>query len=915
MKFVFWPDDNDRPSDLGGKAAALASLPPFDWLVPPWFVLRPGAFWASLSEADQRLITNGGDDTALEAIWTNLTIGKSVRLELGKALARLCPNAELCAIRSSALEEDGRRHSFAGQYESFLGVGVEDAPAKVAAVWRSAFSHRIRSYREGQQLGLNSQVPAILIQRMARAEAAGAAFSGDPVSGRRAVVVVSAVYGLGTSLVSGKSDADTWKIDRTGKIFARTIGNKRFREAAMADGIQSEPVVDAKRVLPVLTDEQVRRVADLARSAARHFGSPQDIEWALADGKLWLLQARPITTLCGLTDPDDLVRIWDNSNITESYSGVTTPLTFSFARRAYEGVYRQFCHLLAVPLAKIADHQVTFREMLGLIQGRVYYNLLNWYRVLALLPGFTFNRKFMEQMMGVKEPLPTDLLQELDRASIAERARDAAQLGWMCLVILTHHLLLTRRIRGFEQRLREALQHSSVPLELQSADELAACFRELERKLLTGWDAPLLNDFFTMIFAGVLRRLTTNWCGDATGSLLPGLLGGHTGIISGEPAQRITKLAELASHDPQLPDLLRTGSLREIQVALVQMPDFKRGIETYLDDFADRCLNELKLESLTLRDDPLPLLRAIGRLAAPQRNPDTTSTSGEKEDLSVAAERIALQQLGSNPCRRVIFQWVLRHVRTRTRTRENLRFERTRLFGRVRQIFLELGKRLAAEGHLAQPRDVFYLEVDELLGFQSGTATAADLAAVAAVRKRDFAKFKDAPPPPSRLTTTGSPLRNRWQTGPGRPGQQSSDDGWRQGNGCSPGFVRGFARVIRNPADAQLHRGEILVAEHTDPGWILLFAGAQGLLVERGSILSHSAIVARELQIPAIVGIPGLMAWLKDGDWIEMDGRTGSVRRLGAGTVFPPSLAPEADLADPVPAAAACGGSASCYES
>src|SRR5262249_54716313 len=152
-----------------------------------------------------------------------------------------------------------------------------------------------------------------------------------------------------------------------------------------------------------------------------------------------------------------------------------------------------------VPESKILSHERTFRQMLGFIQGRVYYNLLNWYRVLALLPGFTFNRRFMEQMMGVKEPLPADLLEQLDHASLAERCRDAARLAWMCMVIVAHGCTLRRRVLRFKERLRDALRKAAVPLELQRPEELASYFLELERKLLTRWDAPLLNDFFTMI--------------------------------------------------------------------------------------------------------------------------------------------------------------------------------------------------------------------------------------------------------------------------------------------------------------------------------------------------------------------------------------------------------------------------------
>ena len=204
---------------------------------------------------------------------------------------------------------------------------------------------------------------------------------------------------------------------------------------------------------PVLTDAHAAAVAALARKAERHFGRPQDIEWALEQGRVLLLQSRPITTLAGLADPDGGRRIWDNSNIAESYSGVTTPLTFSFARTVYEEVYRQFCGILAVPRARVEDHRVTFETMLGLVRGRVYYNLLSWYRVLALLPGFSVNRRFMEQMMGVREALPDEVLAGAPAATGWDRFVDALRLGRSLVGLVWALVRLPRSITRFYARL------------------------------------------------------------------------------------------------------------------------------------------------------------------------------------------------------------------------------------------------------------------------------------------------------------------------------------------------------------------------------------------------------------------------------------------------------------------------------
>ena len=207
-------------------------------------------------------------------------------------------------MRSSASDEDGIQHSFAGQLDSFLFVPPEMVAEKAAAVWRSAFSPRILAYRREHGLDPLPRPPAVLIQRMIDAETAGVAFGADPVSGRRSVAVVAAVYGLGTALVSGDADADTFHVDRDGAIVQRAIADKRsvHRPApGSAEGIRVESVPQDRASQPTLTDDQVRAVADLARRAGKHFGRPQDIEWAIEAGRLYLLQSRPITSLAAVS--------------------------------------------------------------------------------------------------------------------------------------------------------------------------------------------------------------------------------------------------------------------------------------------------------------------------------------------------------------------------------------------------------------------------------------------------------------------------------------------------------------------------------------------------------------------------------------------------------------------------------------
>ena len=851
---VIWPEDGAPVTELGGKAGALASLRRAGLPIPAWFVVAPRA--------------------ARLASWEE---------ELAAALRRLAPDGAPVAVRSSAAGEDGAVHSYAGQLESYLFVRPTDVPARVRDVWASAESARVAAYRAERKI-TDESIPAVLVQRMVDAEKSGVAFSADPVTGRWGRCIVAATLGLGTSLVSGADDADSIIVDRTGEIVERKTAAKTIAHRRAADGNVIEVALSGvESTSPVLSDDEARGVAALARRAALHFGAPQDIEWAIAGGELFLLQSRPITSLGALGDPDGAPALWDNSNIAESYGGVTTPLTYSFARYVYEEVYRQFLRIVGVSDATIEANGDALRRMIGMIRGRVYYNLFSWYRALALLPGFRVNRRFMEQMMGVREGLPDSLAAELSASSRGARWRDGVGVWRMAWRLIAGNVRINASVCEFHARLDRALAGEGIALADMRPDEIVAHYRTLERELLRNWDAPLLNDFFAMIHFGALRKLATKWCGDDAGTLQNDLVAGDGDIVSAEPARRIREMGAIAAAEPSVVRALTSGNLDTAITAVRSVPALSERYDGYLERFGDRCLDELKLETETLDDDPAMLLAAIGRAAASPM----TSTASERADFRSDAERRAFLALRGHPLRRLAFRTVLGQARGRIRDRENLRFERTRVFGRVRRIFLELGKRFTALGLLDDARDVFFLETHEALGVVEGTATSASLRGLVAARRSEFAEYRASAAPPDRFETHGMVHQGRqWEHAAVPPAVPLAGGEQRSGTGCYPGVVRGPVRVVRDPREAELRPGEILVAERTDPGWVMLFPAAAGLLVERGSLLSHSAIVARELGIPAVVSIPGLTQWLTTGDTVEMDGRAGTITRIGRADVL-----------------------------
>jgi phosphohistidine swiveling domain-containing protein len=841
----------------GGKAYALARLSHAFEEIPAWFVISPAAFHASLDQQQQAVFqTQGFTPELLETLNPSV----EVREQVSAALDEIAAADEFVAVRSSAVEEDSAVASFAGQLESYLNVSHAEIWQRIADVWRSGFSERVHVYREQKGLTGKPHPPAVLVQRMIPAELSGIAFSTDPVSGDRDQCVVSATTGFGDRLVGGLVQGDVYRVSRSGRVDMQT---ETEGEACLKEG-------------------QLRSVAQLACRSAEFFGCPQDVEWAIAGDQLYLLQSRPITTLDAEHSTGE-VAVWDNSNIIESYSGLTSPLTFSFARHVYEGVYRQFLLNLGASPRAIAANDEIFRNMLGYLRGRVYYNLLNWYRLLVMLPGASHNRRFLDLMLGVRGSLTPELEQRLADTSDGpvRRVGSLPAFANLAAKIVWNWLTLNRRIKRFYERLEETLSLPVDELQTFRLDELARYYRTVDRKLLNRWDAPVLNDFYCMIFFGLSRQLLRRWGGPDAEALHGEFLQRREGIISTEPAKRIVEMAAIAAQDQRLLQSLLSDDRQEWTAAIAANPQFAAKYDAYLERFGDRCLEELKLESVTTREDPTSLLKAIAYRGC---NPPAAEPATANDDLF--AHQALRKLMAGKPLRRKLTMLLIREAARRVRNRENLRFERTRVFGRARQTFLQIGQRFADAGVLAHPRDVFFLEVEEILGSIEGTATTSNLAELARLRMAETDQFRAFPDPPTRFETHGAVL-----TAIGGivsvPADKmaASDDAERSGLGCSPGLVRGTARVIVDPRGASISPGEILVAKYTDPGWVLLFTTAAGIVVERGSLLSHSAIVAREMGIPAVVAVPEVTDWLHDGDQIELDGARGIVRRLDhAGT-------------------------------
>ena len=865
-------------AEIGGKAYNLARLARMAPAVPHFFVIKSSALLRLLGGG--ALPETDAEAERMRERAERAPLPHAVREALRAGLEELGHGP--LAVRSSAVGEDGAKSSFAGQFETVLGVAPDEDEVwrAVRRVWASAFAPRAEAYR--RERGEGASPMAVVVQRLVEPVAAGVAFSVDPVSGDGATAVVSAVYGLGEGLVSGALDADTYYV-RSAAGAAATVEAKvahkrqalRF-DAASAE-VRTEDVAPPLRDEPALSDDEARAVAEHARALAASFGAEQDVEWALAPGPdgarhLFLLQTRPITTLGGARAA--ALRVWDNENLVESLPGVTRPLTYSVVRRAFGQLYVGHCLALGASERDVAEHRAVFHDIVGLVRGRAYYDMAALTRVLLLTPGMELKDGF-----AVPRALPPASPEEIPASLRPDLLRVARAFG-LPAQVLEGAARLDAELDAFRSRVRDVLDPLvAADFGRATPDELRGHYERLDGGLLAHWRGPMLNDSLMLYWLGLLQHLARTWLpGAPPGALVNQLVAGGSDIVSAEPVRLLASLAARARGDARLHALL-TGDAAPLAVweALHAEPAFAglaAGLRDFQERFGDRCPEELKLEAESYADSPEALVQALRACAAAGPAP-----AGVGEELRARAEAEVRARL--TPEQGALFFAVVDETRRVARERENTRFERTRAFGVIRRLFAAMGARLAEAGALADARDVFYLTTDELFAWLGGHAASGDLRPLVAARRAEFDAYRLLPEPPHRFATRGPPALSALEPlVPGGAAVPAGPGGVLRGTGCCPGVVRARVRVVRDPRQPGELAGRILVAEQTDPGWTLLFPAAAGVLVERGSILSHAALVARELGVPCVAGIPRLLDTLQDGEVVEMDGATGIIRRI-----------------------------------
>jgi pyruvate,water dikinase len=352
------------------------------------------------------------------------------------------------------------------------------------------------------------------------------------------------------------------------------------------------------------------------------------------------------------------------------------------------------------------------------------------------------------------------------------------------------------------------------------------------------------------------------------------LLCGSSDIISTQPIHRSFEIAQFIKSSAEATNLFNEDDDQFIYHVISQNKNFSKLnslIQSYLSDFGERCVGELKLETKSFTTHPASLIKIIKSYLKMNTSIDSSIDKKLRHEAEATLEKV----LEGNPLKKIYIYYVLNKTRELVSNRENLRYERSRGFGIVRMLFNKIGEKFYDHNFIESPEDIFYLTREEIIAFKEGRTVSQNLKSIIANRKSEFEAYKNLPSPPERITTTGIVYNFKNQI-THKNNNEIIDE--LKGIGCSPGKVIAEVEIVNNPNDVESLNGKILVTHSTDPGWVILFPSAAAIIVERGSLLSHSAIVSREMGKPCIVGVTGLLSQLHSGDLVEMDGRTGLIK-------------------------------------
>lgn len=767
------------------------------------------------------------------------------------------------AIRSSATAEDLPGASFAGQQDSFLNVkGLEAVITHMRKCWASLFTDRAIIYRIQNGFNHRAVLLAVVVQRMIFPELSGIMFTADPVSGNRKITSIDASYGLGEALVSGLVSPDLYQV-RAGMVIKKKIADKRLAIYGLGDaGVVKQAIAADKAAKQALPDQVALVLAELGEKIAAHFGSPQDIEWCLADDTVFIVQSRPITTLYPLPHiADHHLHMLFSLGHVQMMTEPMKPLGIS--------VLKTF-----VPFGKAGNHR-SESDLLVEAGGRLYFDATK-----AL--DYRIGRKFLPALISNADEFISRAIEEfIHRTDSTFKAgfesisftlaRDIGAFILKVIKTLTfqHEAALKERL---EDLLSAKVDENRQKINSKSGIERIRQIQDILPTLLPF----VFKNMGPYVAAGVLtfrliNKLADWWLEDVDQEL-SGISKAPVGNVTSEMGLALGDVADSVRNYPEVIEYLRTAIDAEFITGLNGIEggqEVQGMLQGFLEKYGMRTTGEIDITRPRWRETPSEL---VGSILSHVENSKTGEhrihfRQGEliaRQSADQLIERLRYTRWGF--LKRKIMSRLIAVYRKVIGLREHPKFFIVQHFDMIKQAILQEAERLVGEQVLRKRDDVFWLTLDDFIAVLEARQVNYD---TIAARQEAYERNRKLTPPRA-MTSEGEILH-----GLGRSADMPPDV--LIGSPVSVGVVEGRARVVVNLANAKINKGEILVARFTDPGWTPLFPLAAGLVTEAGGLMTHGAVVAREYGIPAVVGVDGATVKIKDGEMIRIDGRKGYV--------------------------------------
>jgi len=812
----------------GGKGASLAKLTQGGFAVPPGVIVPAAAyraFLASVPGVDALVAAlrplEAAELHARCAELRQLLVAAPLPAELEAALQARLPDllaADRVSVRSSATLEDLAGAAFAGQHDTYLDVaGVDGVLDAVRRCWASLWEDRAVRYRHERGFGVGEAAMAVVVQRMVRSEVAGVAFSMDPVSGDLDRVVINAAYGLGETVVSGEGGIDQYALGkRTGEILQREIGEKTHALLSTGKGTERVDVPAGKANVPALADADLAALRGLVIRVERFYAFPQDTEWALAGGELYLLQSRPVT---------EFPARWTRDESAERFPNPITPLTWDFTS---EGFHESLAHSL-----QLLGYPPFAGKWFDRFDGYVYGN-----QTAVQL----FTQGLQVRVDGIDE-----LLARKDEWTLRYRWVQELPVTWAR--DLDRYLLTLGRLGAVDL---PALDDGALWRHLQAVDALG---RDYFRPNIA---ISITQGVLHRTLFGVVTMISGREQAPALYDALTCFCETKTNLVNAD----LHRLYLLVRGEPELERLVVDSDRRALweDGALDRFPRFASAFHRFLENHGHR---EVDFDAYvpTWIGQPWVVLENLRLMLMQGEVADPAGREVELRARQSAAEREYLAAVPDGL--RNFAAELLRLTRAYTGLDDLEHYQTTRLSIPFRAAIVEVGRRLASRGAIDTPDDVFFLRKRTLVALMEdgGSAGAADEA------RRGRAEYDAA----------------RLRTPPRVHGEEPETpaDGALRGLPGSPGVAEGPVCLVHGVDDfARFTPGSVLVARTTNPAWTPLFYSAVAVVTESGGPLSHGAVTAREVGVPAVMAVHGALAALRDGERVRVNGGQGTVVRI-----------------------------------